>query len=520
MDDGLGGEALGPKPAHDGAPGKGGDPGHGVEVRPRRPVDVRSPWLSRPAVHCPTVSSVQTLDHRKRLFVDMDDVDGAENVERRFHAAVKHPGPVLRQEAAWERHTGMTASVVFDEEEGLFKAWYMGGHYEEGCGHVQCLATSPDGIHWERPELRLHEALGSRRNNIVIPASHHDGQDHWESMLKDPLDPDPERRYKALGWSSCDWEGPRSGIYSATSPDGRRWEHSPDPLFRFHPRPGTGDLGPVGDAQSLMIDTEAGRYVAFLRGRPERLLSVSRDFVTWTPPRPFLAPLHELEALYNNTGFPYGAHYLGFLTHFDKHPLRQIQTLQLLTSRDGERWTRAPSEPLVGLGGIGEWDRFQIMLTGAPPIAVGGRLHIYYRGTPRRHAKIPREFDPRIAADQHPGTMSIGLGFLRLDGFASVAGSFDGGRLTTRPFELAGGGCRSTPRPTTGRCRWSCSTRRSACCRGTAPTAASPSRRTASTCRCAGGEPGACRRNRCGCGSTSSTRGSTPTGWPEHPRVA
>ena len=383
---------------------------------------------------------MQTLDHRKRLFVDMEDVDGAESVERMFHAAVKHPDPVLRQEAAWERHTGMTASVIHDEEEGLFKAWYMGGHYEEGCGHVQCLATSPDGIHWERPELRLHEALGSRRNNIVIPASHHEGQDHWESMLKDPADPDPSRRYKALGWSSHDWDGPRSGIYSATSPDGLRWEHSPDPLFRYHPRPGTGDLGPVGDAQSLMIDADAGRCVAFLRGQPERLLSVSRDFVTWTPPRPFLAPLHEEEALYNNTGFPYGAHYLGVLTHFDKRRLRQTQSLRLLTSRDGERWNRAPAEePLVGLGEIGEWDRFQIMLTGAPPVAVGDRLYIYYRGTPRRHAKIPREYDPRIAADQHTGTMSIGLAFLRLDGFASVAGSFDGGRLTTRPFELAGG---------------------------------------------------------------------------------
>ena len=258
-------------------------------------------------------------------------------------------------------------------------------------------------------------------------------------MLKDPLDPDPARRYKAIGWSSYDWDGPRSGIYSATSPDGINWSHSPDPIFRYHPRPGTGDLGPVGDAQSMMVDIERRRYVAFLRGVPERLMSTSDDFVHWSPPRPFLAPLNEEEALYNNTGFNYGAHYLGILTHFDKRPRQQTQVLRLLCSRDGERWHRVPGEPLVGLAAVGEWDRFQLMLSGAPPIAVGDKLYIYYRGTARRHAKIPREFDPPIAADQDPGTMGIGLAMLRLDGFASLNASFDGGQITTRPFALAGG---------------------------------------------------------------------------------
>ena len=78
------------------------------------------------------------------------------------------------------------------------------------------------------------------------------------------------------------------------------------------------------------------------------------------------------------------------------------------------------------------------MLSGAPPIAVGDKLYIYYRGTARRHAKIPREFDPPIAADQDVGTIGIGLAMLRLDGFASINASFDGGQLTTRPFALGG----------------------------------------------------------------------------------
>jgi hypothetical protein len=397
-------------------------------------------------------SGVKALGAEPRLFVDVEDVEARENVVRTFHQAVKYGGrPVLEQEAPWERMPGTTASVIYDAEGGVFKAWYMAGCYAPGHEHVQCLATSPDGIHWERPKLGLHEALGSDQNNIVVPSSYHEGKAHFESMLKDPFDPDPARRYKALGWSSYDWDGPLSGIYSATSPDGLRWTHTPEPVFRHHPRPGTADLGPVGDAQSLMIDPRRRRYVAFLRGRGPRLMSVSEDFVSWTPPRPFLWPLHEEEALYNNTGFVYGDQYLGFLTHFDKRPLQQTQTLRLIASRDGERWTRPPGDPLIPLSGIGEWDRFQIMLTGAPPIPAGDKLFIYYRGTARRHNKVPKEFDPRIAADQDPRTMAIGLATLRRDGFASVGASYDGGTLTTSPFQVDGGTLRLNVKADYGR---------------------------------------------------------------------
>jgi hypothetical protein len=383
--------------------------------------------------------ALPTLSDRPRLFVDFAEVAAQENVSRQYHQAVRHgTHPVLKQEAPWERHPGMTASVVYDQEEMVFKAWYMAGGYAPDKHHVQCLALSADGVHWERPCLGLHEAMGSAANNIVVPAEYHQGQDHFESMLKDPMDPDGRRLYKALGWSSYDWDGPLSGIYSATSPDGLSWTHTPEPIFHFHPRPGTRDLGPVGDAQSMMIDTRRKRYVAFLRGGPGRLMSWSEDFVAWAAPQPFLTASHEDEALYNNTGFVYGEQYLGILTHFDKGPRQQTQTLRLLTSRDGLTWSRVPGDPLLPLAPVGEWDRFQLLLTGAPPIPVGDRLFLYHRGTARRHNKVRKEHDPGIAPDQDPRSMAIGLAFLRLDGFASVQSSFDGGTLTTVPYCLGG----------------------------------------------------------------------------------
>jgi hypothetical protein len=242
-------------------------------------------------------TEVVTLTDAPQLFVDMSRVESTENVKRVFHAARKHPAnPVLRKQKPWETRYGTWGTVLYDVQEKIFKAWYGGQGRSTGInkpGHqrrrnILCYAVSTDGIHWERPELGLHSLSGSKRNNVVIGDEHHKGMDHWESVLKDPSDPDPRRRYKAIGWSSFDWDGPLSGIYAMTSPDGLTWTHTPEPIFRYHPRPGTNDLGPVGDAQSMMVDSLRGRYVAFLRTIPHRAMSESTDFINWTPPKPCL----------------------------------------------------------------------------------------------------------------------------------------------------------------------------------------------------------------------------------------
>ena len=265
-----------------------------------------------------------------------------------------------------------------------------------------------------------------------IGDDYRNGMAHWESVLKDPLDPDPQRRYKALGWSSYDWDGPQSGIFTMTSPDGIRWTHSPDPVFRYHPRPGTKDLGPIGDAQAMMIDTLRKRYVAYLRHIPNRAMSVSTDFVNWTAPHDCLmAEDGELiNTIYNHVGFVYGDRYLGFLTYFKRELTDPRLTLHLLTSRDGEHWQRPRTgAPLIGSGEIGDPDRFTVMLTGAPPIRVGGRLYIYYRALANRHS-------PYKGNDTALDGGGICLAFLRLDGFASIDAGYDGGMVTTRPLEF------------------------------------------------------------------------------------
>jgi hypothetical protein len=402
---------------------------------------------------------VRLLKDAPQLFVDLDQVETLDNVRQVFHSAEKHPNnPVLRKVKPWESDRGTWGSVVYDEEEKIFKAWYGGKsgrqkEYRPGslseC-NVLCYATSRDGVQWDRPELGMHEVMGTRQNNVVVGDDHHNGLGHWESTLKDPMETDLRRRYKALGWSSYDWDGPLSGIYSMTSPDGLHWTHTPEPVFRFHPRKGSNDLGPVGDAQSLMIDTLRHRYVACLRTSPHRSQSVSQDFVTWTPPQIRLQarPGEIANTVYNHMGFVYGDRYLGFLTYFARDPKDPLLTVRLLTSRDGETWQRPDTgKPLIDVGAIGEWDRFVLMLTGAPPVRVGDKLYLYYRGMATRHKPYEGKDEP---SHQVGG---LGLATLRLDGFASLDASYDGGRVTTKAFRPRGGRLHVNAKADCGRLR-------------------------------------------------------------------
>jgi hypothetical protein len=88
---------------------------------------------------------------------------------------------------------------------------------------------------------------------------------------------------------------------------------------------------------------------------------------------------------------------------------------------------------------------------------VGDELYIYYRGFGVRHAGMLRQMDTRLALDDGrpddtphtyipteprwpslptPAVSALGLATIRLDGFASVNASYEGGTLTTSPIEF------------------------------------------------------------------------------------
>lgn len=124
--------------------------------------------------------------------------------------AEKHPeNPVVRtgpKGSPDHGHAILYGTVI--QTEGKFRMWYLGMSQREvvagqapGWWRPMCYAESTDGVHWTKPELGLVEFNGNTRNNIcLIESDPHSLSrvNDFLSVLHEPNDPDPSRRYKAV----------------------------------------------------------------------------------------------------------------------------------------------------------------------------------------------------------------------------------------------------------------------------------------------------------------------------------
>jgi len=137
----------------------------------------------------------------RHLFFDDHIIDRTTMI-RRFHRPVPHAAsPILGVETELER-TGLRYldaggfsppmactfddGVFYDEADGLFKMWYCAGS-----GAFTALATSRDGLHWERP---VYDVVSG--SNAVLVHEPGAGRDSFSPWI-DAADPGPER-YKAF----------------------------------------------------------------------------------------------------------------------------------------------------------------------------------------------------------------------------------------------------------------------------------------------------------------------------------
>ena len=97
---------------------------------------------------------------------------------------------------------------------------------------MHCLATSVDGIHWERPDLGLVEFEGSKHNNILPE------DQVMEYFFQDLREDDPARRYKGLiRKGSTQTPGMTFDLYY--SPNGFQWTpYEDNPVIDTSPRIG------------------------------------------------------------------------------------------------------------------------------------------------------------------------------------------------------------------------------------------------------------------------------------------
>ena len=150
------------------------------------------------------------------------------------------------------------------------RLWYLGhGDIDGEPTPAQvCYAVSTDGVNWEKPELGLVEFNGSKRNNLLpfeaprTPASC--------SVLHDPEDPDPARRFKMVT------EDHPYSITASYSDDGIHWKEGPNnPILKHNAVEPTGLIKFNG---CYLLNGQGGNV-----GTKRALVTfVSWDFDNWS----------------------------------------------------------------------------------------------------------------------------------------------------------------------------------------------------------------------------------------------
>jgi len=231
-----------------------------------------------------------------------------------------------------------------------------------------------DGIRWEKPLIGTVKARNGQPHNAVVALMHH------ASAIKDLRDPNPQRRYKMVGFGYKEMKG----YQTLVSPDGIRWT-----------RLSTEPIAPDADVISAYYSEDIGRFVAFPKihqqvfGIRRRAFSTifSDDFVSWTTPvssfvndlrddAGTLAAVERIRPLLDEPDDP-----TQMRTEFYRVGVYQAESctvgfarmlmisargrygnhqgpleLQLAVSRDLINWKRPFRTPVVEFGELHEWD--------------------------------------------------------------------------------------------------------------------------------------------------------------------
>lgn len=246
---------------------------------------------------------------------------------------------------------GMPDILSIDDDGGAFRMAYGNGGFWGGKPSAICVATSKDGLAWEKPNVGLIPWNGSTNNNIVLSDA------TQGTMFRDPNPNAPaDERYKYVGWLM------QRGIYVWTSPDGLRWRRNETIALPID----------CGGGIETFWDDQRGLYCTFIRHEgswtdlglgPGRAcgLAQTRDLLRPWPFQPREKPgirrgIFTLPSLTTELPVPIGPNqlgqvyrsaavkypgapdaYLAFPWRYDAEQNRRPGS-ELMVSRDGETW--------------------------------------------------------------------------------------------------------------------------------------------------------------------------------------
>jgi hypothetical protein len=313
----------------------------------------------------------------------------------KFTISQRTTAPLLKAERPYE-DVELNSTVVL-RIKGQWRMWYEAYDHTSRADNDSylCIATSRDGVHWERPNLGLVEYGGNKNNNILIDGRKAGGM-HAATVFLDQQAPAKERFKMVFARGEVLTSGEREPgrgfgyyVHGATSPDGIHWQLIPEPLFRKN-----------SDTQSVCF-RDGNLYRLYVRmwtgghfkGKREVGYSESPTFGNFPNPVPILAPdAQDPEDLqfYNSAATKLKKHlYVMFPSGF--YTGNQTVRPHLAVSRDGKTFERVGRDVAVPLGAEGSFDSKSIYVhPGAIPGDQPNTYWFYYGGYDIGHDGKPK----------------------------------------------------------------------------------------------------------------------------------
>lgn len=415
-----------------------------------------------PVPYLTSLPEIIPIDVGRQLFIDEFLIEYT-NLERKFHQPIKHESsPVLKPETAIEMNHGycpmaapFSDGCFYDPKDKLFKLWYMAGWFDG-----TALATSSDGINWERQKLDVVPGT----NLILAPKDdfRRDGCSVWlDHEAKDPAE-----RFKMYIYERKGKVGKQLksvGGFLLTSPDGIHWKwgekiapSNDNNTFFYNPfrkkwvftirresRPTPPWSEPLSD--------ESGRARSYWENSDFQAARNNWDgAVFWFGADRFdkKRPNYDVGSepqIYKVDSVGYESLMIGLIQpHYgpsnevcakDGYP--KLTELQLTFSRDGFHWDRSCRETFIA-GNPNKkdsWERAYIHSVGGVCNIVGDKLHFYYTAFKGDESNL----NPLHSWNGMYANASMGLAILRRDGFASMdAKENEEGILLTRMIKFSG----------------------------------------------------------------------------------
>ena len=408
-------------------------------------------------------------DSTKFLLLDNRIIEKTYNVLLEVGKVEKHPAnPLFGEDKHWEkRFDNLYGNVIYDREEKIYKCWYSPFIQDESATGMTlsqrnaikyrppdnremaiCYATSADGLSWEKPEMNLVDFEGSKGNNILWRGGQEReelwGGPHGAGIFKDLVEPDPDRRYKAIikadilsvafSAGGVHW-GPAKACPEADVPGDTHnnafWAPTLNKYVCI-----TRDWGAHTNKNGLQVRKDEFVNKTFTEGNEERVgrqvsRTESEDFINWSRAEVVLEGIDLDHQTYAMPVFFYGGVYLGLLA-IHQQSTDRVWT-ELTWSPDTRNWYRiSPGTPLIpnsekeldyDYGGV---------YACASPVILEDKIMLYYGGSDWLHFGWRNGF--------------LCLATLRPDGFAGYVqeNSDQKGVIQTKLIDYNGGDLKFT----------------------------------------------------------------------------